>query len=382
MTTQVFITRQPVLNKQRAITANRLALHPHGGTPNQDAADALNLLADVWPTERTVLVGLGGAAPDTDLLGWTPPENTLLEIPAASLKHAPTLELIERMNQAQASFCLCDYEKDVPLPEAAAFRFVLADAKLQPRTLGAPGLLLATQLEDAAAFDAALKAGFDGAAGWFFLNTKPVAKNLVPAHAQIVRLLNLVRSDADMKDVEAVLKQDVALSFKLLRYINSAGFGLQCEIQSFRHAVTILGYSKLHKWLSLLLVTSSKDPAAPALMQASIARGRLMELVGRNFFNKSEYDNLFIVGAFSLLDVLLGAPMERALDQMNLPEAIADALLRGEGEYAPFLELARACEAQSADALAQQATLLQLAAEDVNRAQMQALSFADSLQFG
>lgn len=381
MSAPVFITRQPVLNKQRAITANRLALHPSGGSANQDAAQALNQLGDVWPTERTVLVGLGRSAPDANLLAWTPPDNALLEIPAASLGNAPTLDLIGQMSQAQASFCLCGYEKGMPLPPAAAFRFVLADAKQQPRTLGAPGLVLATELESAAAFDAALKAGFDGAAGWFFLNTKPVAKNLVPAHAQIVRLLSLVRNDADMKDVEAVLKQDVALSFKLLRYINSAGFGLQCEIQSFRHAVTILGYSKLHKWLSLLLVTSSKDPAAPALMQASIARGRFMELIGRNFFDRSEFDNLFIVGAFSLLDVLLGAPMERALDQMNLPDAISDALSRGEGVYAPFLELARACEDDDAQRLAEKAALLQLTAEDVNRAQMQALSFADSLQF-
>jgi EAL and modified HD-GYP domain-containing signal transduction protein len=202
----------------------------------------------------------------------------------------------------------------------------------------------------------------------------------MPAHAQIVRLLNLVRNDAEMREVEAVLKQDVALSFKLLRYINSAGFGLQCEIQSFKHAVTILGYKNLHKWLSLLLVTSTKDPAAPALMQASVARGRFMELIGANYFAKGELDNLFIAGAFSLLDVLLGVALDKILEQMHLPAGIEDALLRTEGDFADFLELARACEQHDAAALAARAAALQLSAAEVNRAHLSALAFADSLQ--
>ena len=241
-------------------------------------------------------------------------------------------------------------------------------------------LLLAKGLADNAQFDMCTNKGFGGAAGWFFLKGVTPAKKLTPGQAQTIHLLNLVRANADLKEIEAALKRDVALSVKLLRYINSAGFGLAVEIQSFRHAVTMLGYDKLNKWLSLLLVTSSKDPAAPALMQAAIARGRFMELAGRERVDKRELDNLFIAGAFSLLDILLGVLMETALADMHLPDTISDALISGSGPYAPFLALARVSEQGDHAQFSARAAELQLDAETINRAQLDALTFADSLQ--
>lgn len=381
MNAGVFITHQPVLNKQRAITANRILIHVRGEGVGQAAAQTLNDLSEVWPSDRTMFLGLAGATPDPGLLEWQAPQNVMFEIPAAALNSPSTIELMQGLQQAGTTLCLDGYVPTQALPQSANFRFVIADIA-HARSGAAPGLVLARDLADADAFDAALKSGFDGATGWFFLRTKPKAKKLAPSHGQIVRLLNLVRKNAEVRILEDALKQDVALSFKLLRYINSAGFGLSCEIQSFRHAVTILGYDKLHKWLSLLLVTASKDPTAPALMQAAIVRGRFMEIIGAGFFDKSELDNLFIAGAFSLLDVLLGTSMDAILEEMHLPEGVIDALLRKDSVYKPFLELAVASESDSDTALAEIAASLQLEASRVNQAQMQALSFADSLQYG
>lgn len=379
MSEGVFITRQPVLNKQRAITANRLIVHARGAAPVQLAAAALTALNDAWPTQRTVFLSLGGVIPDAGLLAWQAPPNVMIEIPAGALNAAPTLHLMQTVAAAGGALCLDGYLPAQALPPSVHFSFVLADSAGRPDKRAVPGLLLARDLADSAAFDGALNAGFDGAAGWFFLRSRPVAKKLMPAHAQIVRLLNLVRRNAEMREIEAVLKQDVALSFKLLRYINSAGFGLSCQIQSFRHAVTILGYEKLHKWLSLLLVTASKDPAAPALMQTAIARGRFMEVVGARFFDKQQLDNLFVTGAFSVLDVMLGVPFDTILEEMHLPDAVSDALLRRDSVFKPFLELALACELDGDEQLVSLATSLQLSALEVDQALLQALSFADSL---
>ena len=121
--------------------------------------------------------------------------------------------------------------------------------------------------------------------------------------------------------------------------------------------------------------------SAPALMQAAIARGRLMEVLGAEFFPREEHDNLFITGAFSLLDRLLGAPMDKVLEEMSLPDRISDALLGQDGAYTPFLKLARACEDASADALSELTHALGLSADAVNRAQLSALKFADTLEF-
>lgn len=378
MSETVFVRREPVVNRQKAITASRLIVHAGSGSA---AAVALNGLADVWPNARSVLVGLDGAIPDEGLLAWQPPQNAMLEIPAAALMDPPMQALLRRFADAGVPLCLDGYVPGIDAAAAAPFRFLLADARAYPDAVDAPGLLLAKGLADNAGFDAAMKGGYAGAAGWFFLHGVPVTNRLNPAHAQIVRVLNLVRHNADVREIEAALKHDLTLSFKLLRYINSVGFGLSCEIQSFRHAVTILGYDKLNRWLSLLLVTASKDPAAPALMQTAIARGRFMELVAQNSFDRAERDNLFITGTFSLLDILLGAHMQTALEQMHLPEVINDALLRREGVFAPFLELALACERDDIATLEAQAGALQLDAAEVNHAQVEALAFADSLQF-
>ncbi len=220
------------------------------------------------------------------------------------------------------------------------------------------------------------------AAGWFFTSPSSVpARTLNPVQTNIVRVLNLVRRNAEIREIEAALKQDVAISYKLLRYINSAGFGLSCEIQSFRHAVAILGYEKLNRWLSLLLATASKDPMAPALMYAVLLRARLMELLAIGLVDPAEYDNLFITGAFSLLDALLGVSMEQVLEAMRLPEPISEALLGNGGRYQPFLELALASEGDDARAIAEQAAMLGLTATQFNRAQLQAMSYADAMEF-
>jgi EAL and modified HD-GYP domain-containing signal transduction protein len=115
-------------------------------------------------------------------------------------------------------------------------------------------------------------------------------------------------------------------------------------------------------------------------MHAALTRARLMEQLGHGLVEKSEYDNLFITGAFSMLDLLLGVSMEQALESMHLPEPITDALLGNGGLYAPFLELALACEAGDGAALADQAGMLGLTGDQVNRAQLGALAFADAME--
>lgn len=371
------LTREPVVNRSRAITANRLIAHG----PNIGAVvETLNGLADLWPTHHPVFLCLGRLVPTPELMSWQAPANVMVEIPVQALGHPQTQALLPQLQAAGISVCLSWFAYGTALPPDVDWRFVLMDARRHRSPAGAPGISLAWGLPDVEAFEVATGAGYDGASGWFFLHGNPPPRELAPAHAQIVRLLNLVRNNAEVREIEAVLKQDVALSYKLLKYINSAGFGLMCEIQSFRHAVTILGYSNLNKWLSLLLVTASRDPSAAAMMQTAIARGRFMEEVGASFFDKSERDNLFITGAFSLLSLLLGTSMQALLDEMHLPDSVTDALLNDQGEIAPFLRLARLCESFDAAALEKAAAELHLSTDQINRALIAALSFADSLQ--
>lgn len=369
-------TREPVVNRKRAITANRLIAH----APDvASVVEALNALQDVWPTQYPVFVSLARLVPTPDLMDWQAPANAMVEIPAQAINHPRTLELLGTLQGAGVQTCLAWYSPDVAAPSGTDWRFVISDARKHATPGNPPGVPLAWGLSDLAAFQTAVQQGYEGASGWFFLRGHPAPKALSPAQGQIVQLLNLVRANADIGKIEQILKQDVAISYKLLRYINSAGFGLMVEIQSFRHAVSILGYDALNKWLSLLLVTASRDPSAPALMQTAIVRGRFMEILGASWLDSSHHDNLFITGAFSLLPLLTGASMAELIEAMSLPEGIVDALLYDSGEYAPLLRLAHLTEGFDGAALGKQVEELQLRPEQVNAALLSALSFADAL---
>jgi HDOD domain-containing protein len=371
----ILLTHEPVVNRSRTITANRLIVH---GTSMGDTCDGLNEIATAWPMERTVLLSLEGFPLDATLAEWELPNNTLIELPARFLASTDGASLARKLVARGTGLCVSQASNGETLPSDIPLRFGLVDANAPHDALSGIGVPLATHLKDVAEFEKALADNFAGASGWFFLYDKPTSKKPMTSASNILRVLNLVRHEADVREIEEIIKHDVTLSFRLLRYVNSAAFGLSVEIQSFRHAVTMLGYDKLNKWLSVLLVTASKVPGAQAIIQASVTRGRFMEILGQSFFEKPVWDNLFICGAFSLLDVLLNTEMDALLGRLHLPEAVTAALGRNEGPYAPFLNLARACESDSA-AFAKQTKELGIASEVVNRAELIALSYADTL---
>jgi EAL and modified HD-GYP domain-containing signal transduction protein len=166
-----------------------------------------------------------------------------------------------------------------------------------------------------------------------------------PSTMRVMRLFNLVATSADLSVVEENFKHDVALCYSLLCYINSAGFGMPYKVDSIRSAVMLLGYDFLLRWLGLLIFAGVDIHAGQRLMlNTALIRARFTELLGKRSLSQREGDQLFIVGLFSLLDVLLGIPLEKALGNLNLRDEMVHALLRHEGRFAPFLELAMAFE--------------------------------------
>jgi EAL and modified HD-GYP domain-containing signal transduction protein len=174
-----------------------------------------------------------------------------------------------------------------------------------------------------------------------------------------------------------VFKLDPMLTYKFLRYINSAGGGLVMKVTTIEHAIAVLGQKKLYRWLTLLLYSGGTiNPQDLALMENAMVRGRMTETLGREVFPPEELDNLFIVGFFSLLDVLLRMPMGQALAHLNLPEELILALVHKEGRYAPYLELAIACEQFNPETIAELATACGLDVQKVNLAHIDAMLWA------
>jgi len=261
-----------------------------------------------------------------------------------------------------------------------AFKSEMAAPLVKFAQTNSTATLVAEKVETAEQYQLMSNLGVKLFQGYWFAQPSLVqAKTLRPSQAIILQLINLVRKQASSSEIEDLLKKDPTLSFNLLRFINSSGFGLQCEITSFKHAVMILGLKKLFRWAALLLTTSRNSGTAPAIGTTAVVRGRLMELLASEMLSSEECDNAFVVGVFSLLDAMLGIPLEKALLSVALPQSVVDALLHNTGVYAPFLALTKACESGDEAAFAHNTELLHLSNRQVNMAHLQALAWADSL---
>ncbi len=238
--------------------------------------------------------------------------------------------------------------------------------------------LIAEKVETAEQFAALRDQGVTLFQGYWVANPEVIKTKVVaPEHAHVLHLLNLVRNQASTDAIEAALKRDAVLGFNLMRLINSCGFGLTREITSFRDAVMLMGLNRLLRWAALLLITSKDGGSASVIGTTAVVRGRMMELLAAN--TTEERDSAFLVGLFSLLDKMLGIPLQQALALLSLPQAVTDAVLHRSGVFGEMLTLTVACENNDDARFAEAATLLGLDNHQINMAHMEALIWADNL---
>jgi c-di-GMP phosphodiesterase len=185
----------------------------------------------------------------------------------------------------------------------------------------------------------------------------------------IVELIHRVDTGESIDKLEMTLKRDPTLAFKLMRYINSPAFGLSVEISSFRHAIMMLGYARLKRWLALLLATASKDVNLKPVMFAAVRRGLLMEELVRSSGDEEMRNEMFICGVFSLLDRMFKQPFDELLKSIPVPERVYQALVEQTGPYQPFLDVVRAV-----DDFRSSADNLMMSVSEINRAMLRALT--------
>jgi EAL and modified HD-GYP domain-containing signal transduction protein len=197
-----------------------------------------------------------------------------------------------------------------------------------------------------------------------------------------VELMRRLDKEDSIDRLEDVLKLDPTLAFKLLRYINSPAFGLRVEVASFRHALMLLGYQRLKRWLALLLASASKDKDMKPVMFAALRRGLLMECLAQAGSGGDEQmrNEAFICGVFSLLDRMMHQPFSELLTSVPVPDAVRQALVDGQGPYQPFLEIVRAVENESIYDIRESGERLLLGVGEINRAVLQALAAATQIQ--
>jgi c-di-GMP-related signal transduction protein len=395
-----FLVREPLLDPQQRVVGYELAWQndPSAVPTLPELEDLVGFVAaHVNDPERgwllrdkTLFLQAVPGMLSTDALHDLPPRHTVLSIRTAELANPDTLAAVRALRAGDVGILLrnCDIARAGDrLPMLASYvevRFTGADVAAQARAWAAlkhsSVRMVGRPVSTWEDFDACAALGIDAFVGKLHLTPRPGpdVKGLNPAQTVILQLMQMVQANADVAKIESVLKRDAALSYKLLRYINSAGFGAGREIQSLKQAIALLGYQPLYRWLTLLLATASTSGYSPVLLETAVVRGRLAELLGLAALGRADAENIFVAGMFSLLDRLLGIPMKDVLDTVPLSAEIVTALLERGGRFGPYLALAEACELNS-DLVGALAASLKLTPEEVNKAHLSALAWTQNV---
>ena len=397
------IARQAIVDHNRAVYGYELfdrSTASDAHTAASDAALLFNALSyagtEALVGKKTVFINCTHESLAGGHLELIHPEKVVLEVPPLP-DSATQEEIDQRVPVLQA---LCErgfrlalnqnalrkpYASWMPLAsfiklDLQTFKPELAGPLVKFASQYAKATLVAEKVETAEQYELMKDLGVKLFQGYWFARPSLVkATTIRPSQATIIQLINLVRQQASTDEIEDLLKKDPTLSFNLLRFINSSGFGLSCEITSFRHAVMILGLKKLFRWAALLLTTSRKDGTAPAVGQTAVVRGRLMELLANEFMSPEEADQAFVIGVFSMLDQMLGMPQASAVGLLNLPDELSTALLERSNMHGRLLNLVEACESGDDAAFARCAEALHRSNRQVYWAHLQALAWAESL---
>ena len=382
------VARQPIFDDRQKLVGYEL-LYRHSEDATSARGATPTVMASSTVVQAVLGIGLERLAEgervwinlSRDLIvdrAWEllDPKSVVLEILEHVEPDADVIAACADARQRGYQLALDDFEWDekwVPLLELA--HMVKVDVEGKPpeqlkaivaklKTFGVT--LLAERVETESVRAACAAIGFTLFQGYFYCQPETVVKrDLTAAESSALQLLNLVRNDkTPTTQVEQSIKRDPALTFKLLRIVNSAAMGFT-GIESIPHALRLLGRTQLERWLTLLVMASFSSGGARQreLFKLSLTRARLLELMS----DATDRDQRFLVGMFSMLHVLLQAPMRDVIATLQLSESVSEALLERTGPHGAMLAGLEAYEVGDWDCVEQvtghdDRTLVQIAA--------------------
>ncbi len=244
-------------------------------------------------------------------------------------------------------------------------------------------MMLAEKVETHEEFEWARKAGYDLFQGYFFARPVIVSGRQIPAvQAICLRLLRETQKrDLDFQRIEVLIRGDVSLAFKLLRYVNSALFARRQKTSSIGPALVMLGEEGIRRWVALATLPMLATGKPGELVTLSIVRARFCERLAQ-LGTQARHSDAFIMGMFSLLDALIDCPLDEALHSIDLDASIREALLGTAPEQnilAKIYQLTRRYEAGDWDEIEQLAADCGVPASAVGAAYIESTLWADRL---
>ncbi len=356
-----YVGRQPIFDKKLNVVGYELLYRPHdasrAGVINGDQATSQVLLNSFVEIGLPRLVGSRSAfvnltrkfIVNSDLL---PPEKDQLVLEVLE-NVEPDQELVDAVRKLSADgyrIALDDFifhEHLRPLVELADI--IKIDLRALDRdTLEEhvraladyPAKLLAEKVETPEELEHCQQLGFDYFQGYFLCCPRNIKGRRLPANkVNTMRLVSKLQDPAtDLDHLEEIIAQDVTLSYKLLRYLNSAAFTGRKKISSIRHAIVYLGHRAIKNWATLIALADIDDKPNE-LINTALMRAKMCELLARAL-DKQDRESAFTVGMFSVLDAMLDTPLPDLVADLPLSSEVTEALLHHQGEFGCVLQTA------------------------------------------
>ncbi|HEY1711673.1 MAG TPA: HDOD domain-containing protein [Solirubrobacteraceae bacterium] len=271
-----------------------------------------------------------------------PPDRVVLELLEDQLVDDALIDALAKLRSGGYQVALDDFTLT---PDIEPLLPKVDIVKLDLRALGAEGLtslardlsrhhltLVAEKLEDHVDFEIALAAGCHLFQGYFFCRPEIIEGTLVPPNKlALLKLAADVQDPAvDLAALDRVISTDVALSYRLLRYINSAYFSLRQPVSTVMQAVAMLGIDNVRSWTTMMILAQIGGKPRELFITA-LVRARFCQLAGEGEGEGGPAPELFALGLFSVIDALTDRPMSTVVQSLPFPPEMRDALINRTG---------------------------------------------------
>ncbi len=280
---------------------------------------------------------------------------------------------------------------EVPLAEYASI--IRMDVTASPdraqwlviRKLRPSGIIfIADKVDNRTQFQTALQQGYSYFQGQFFLRP-PISGGSDVTPTKLVYLLVLgevTRPEINMDEVARMIKHDLALSYKLLRLLNSARFAFHTQVKSIRHALLLLGENELRKWIGLISVAAMGEGGPPILITMALVRASFCESLGTLVGEPKRQADYFFMGLLSSIDILLRRPMRLIMAELPIASDVGGALQGEKGRMRDVLDIVISYEQGQWDEFSQVAKKLGLDEEKISQLYVKALLWSHELPHG
>lgn len=240
---------------------------------------------------------------------------------------------------------------------------------------------LAEKIETVEDFNQAVELGYSYFQGYFFCKPIVFSTQDIPSlKSNLLMLIDKIyQPGINLIEVEKIITRDVSLAYKLFRFINSTAFGLTNEVRSIVHALTLMGFKELRKWISMVVLTQLSNEEPDGLMVDSIIRAQLSKLIAENIGMKERGAEFFLMGLFSLIDVFINRTMEDILRELPISKDIKEGLLEGKGVFGDVLHFVKSYEKGDWDIIFEVSSKLKLDEEIIPELYFNTIVWANAL---